>query len=931
MVQKVFMGWRRPLLASAAEWLANRFRTNEIGLGIDLQHVLLVVPGRRFGRELIAELVDIGEKSESWISPGRVSTPGEVGGALLGGDARKASPVVRALAWAGALRVLPPEEFEKIFRRRPADDAMAEWARLGGMLDSTVGELARELILPTEVPERCRELAQMGDAGKWEIIDRCRRGYESILAEARLIDGNLSNLSTLRAAANRAEPKFREIVLVGVVELDRASRSAIEQSGLRTSALVFGPDSENRWTDEFGCVRHEITRPLVSVIGSAIEIAEDTRDCADRVAGRIAAWTQQHRGLVSREVSVCAPDSKYAHELALAARDVHGLRFHDAAGKEIGRTSAVKLLGAACEHLRQRTLESLASILKRPEIEKWVTRSAKQRPDWIARVDAAAVLNPGVPDGSPPEELRGVAESVSSLFGDLAAQGQTPCGADRAFDMSIDFLGRALADDEPADGEIEALKLIADAIAEIRDGAAMIGELVAWRWIELLLEAIRSERLAAASRRDEIELLGWLEAACDRAPFVVITGLNEGAIPVGRVEDPLLPEPVRAALGMPTGSSRAERDAFLLEGLVRSRMSDSESRGEVWCICAKRDAQGNPLKPSRLLFRCDDDEAIERVERLSNEIPEPPRFEAVKRRLPKETARASDIGFPVAPLHDVAIPSAVRVTAFREYLRSPYVFFLKHVAGLAEVHDPDAEADSSVMGTLLHRILREFGAGEARSERREAAISEWVLARFERALAEVPKQAISGVRDIQIEVARRRLRTFARLQAAHAKDGWSIFETEWESPTPVAINAPSGKLLLTARLDRIDKRHNELLILDYKTADAAKAPGETHFKSKQWIDLQLPLYLYLLRKCGLAPEGARAGYFLLPKKSAEGRIVYAEWTGDQLSDAEAIAARVVDDVLNHKFEHGEDPFEDGAIARLCGVTLLEIDSEETEE
>lgn len=902
----------------------------DIGEGIDLRSVLIVVPGRRFGRELITELVSIGEKTEAWVSPGRVSTPGELSTSLIQHQADAAPALVRAFAWAKTLRTLDTEEFEVLLRRRPTEDSLAEWVRFGAMLDSSVGELARELILPGEVPQRCAVLQQMGDARRWEIIERCRQKYETILGEKNLVDGNLSNLAALRSQTRSVALNIREIVLVGVAELDGASRAAITRSGLPASALIFGPESESPRIDDFGCVRGEITRERVPIESSALEIAEDTKDCAARAVGRIAAWTQEHQGLVARDVSVCAPEPDDARDLALAARGVEGLRFHDASGEEIGRASVVKLLAAACDHLRERTLESLSAFVKRPEAERWIVHRSKPGRDWIARVDAAAVLNPGIPDIDSPDELREFAENVTNLLGGLASEDLSDRDAGGTLDEIIAFLERTFAGEELTERETEALSVIADSIAQLREGAGFIGDLPAWRWIELLLECISQERLTATSSREEIEVLGWLEAAVDRARFIVITGFNEGGIPSGRIEDPLLPERVRAELGMPTGESRAERDAFLLEGLIRSRTEMPDSTGRVWFICAKRDGEGNPLKPSRLLFRCDDDEAIERIERLSSEIPEAPGFVAAKSTR-DEYANGSGIGFPEAPLHDIALPNVVRATAFKEYIRSPYVFFLKHVARLTEVSEPDAESDSGAMGSLIHQVLRDFGAGEAKAEKREDAIAQWVLSQFDRALFETSGPAGSSIRDIQVEVARRRLRTFARVQAAHARDGWSIHETEWESPTPIEIKAPSGKLLLKARLDRLDRRENEWLVLDYKTGDAAKEPGKTHVKSHKWIDLQLPLYVYLLRSCGLAPDGARAGYFLLPKKSVEGRIEFADWDDDQLAEAEALATQIVEGVLQRKFEHGDDPFEEGAIARLCGVTLLEEDPEESEE
>jgi len=840
--------------------------------------------------------------------------------------------LVRAMAWGRVLREMDADEFDVLVRRRPEDDASAEWMRLGATMDATVGELAREMVLPGEVPELCGALKQMGDAQKWELIEDARRKYQRLLQGEGLIDGHLSHLESLRGNGARgvgAAIGGQDVVLIGVVELDRASREAISTCGMKATALVFGPESEEKWLDEIGCVRGNVQRERISLRGESVEFAEDVKDGAKRAVGRIAAWTSDRKDLTARDVSVCAPEPEIGTELLLAARNVDGLNFHDASGEQIGRASVVKLIAAAVEHAREGTAESLANFAKRPEVERWIAGRVRPLSKWLTEVDASAIRSPGAPAGEFEGELGAVARGANELLGALASEAGGKKHLGEQLNAVIELIERALEGIEPGEREAETLETIADAISQLRTGANLSGANSGWRVMELLLEAIRDARTASPSRRGEVEVLGWLEAAADRAPFVVVVGLNEGMVPKGRVEDSLLPEGVRAALGMATGRTRAERDAYLLEGLIRSR----EQAGGVWAICAKNDGEGNPLRPSRLLFRCEDDEAIRRIERRVNGVPEPARFEAVEAKLnvteDPESALAvrMRIGFPVAPVHDIAPPKSVRATAFKEYIRSPYVFFLKQVAKLEEMDEPAREADQGLMGTVIHDVLREFGRGNAKAERREDAIAEWVLEKFESRLSELPTRRASAVRDVQIEVAKRRLQTFARVQAAHAADGWKIVETEWVTPTPVEIVAPSGRVVLTGRLDRIDRRGDEWLVLDYKTGDSGKKPDKTHFKKKLWADLQLPLYVYMLKASELARNGARAGYFLLPKKSDDGAIAMVDWDAAKFAEAEALAVQIVEDVLSKKFDLGEDPFELGAISRLCGITLIEADEE----
>ena len=62
--------------------------------------------------------------------------------------------------------------------------------------------------------------------------------------------------------------------------------------------------------------------------------------------------------------------------------------------------------------------------------------------------------------------------------------------------------------------------------------------------------AVLSELLAAqtyVSRREDaaLDLEGWLELPWHPASSLVVTGMNEGAVPDGRVDDPFLPDSLR--------------------------------------------------------------------------------------------------------------------------------------------------------------------------------------------------------------------------------------------------------------------------------------------------------------------------------------------------------------------------------------------------
>src|SRR6185295_6534232 len=73
-----------------------------------------------------------------------------------------------------------------------------------------------------------------------------------------------------------------------------------------------------------------------------------------------------------------------------------------------------------------------------------------------------------------------------------------------------------------------------------------------------------------------------------------------------------LPDSLRALLGLRHDSARFARDAYLLSAMLAAR----HANGAVVCMTGKLSATRDPLKPSRLLFRCADAQLAERAARL---------------------------------------------------------------------------------------------------------------------------------------------------------------------------------------------------------------------------------------------------------------------------------------------------------------------------
>jgi hypothetical protein len=353
---------------------------------------------------------------------------------------------------------------------------------------------------------------------------------------------------------------------------------------------------------------------------------------------------------------------------------------------------------------------------------------------------------------------------------------------------------------------------------------------------------------------------------------------------------------------------RMARDAYRLMTVLRSKES-------VQLIAGRRTAQGDPLRPSRLMFRIPEDEMPARVLHFLEGDGDRP-VEPGLSSLGLEPGAESQFLVPperTLELEEHEVPTKLAVTAFKAILADPYRFVLERIYGLDRVDDEARELDPLQFGILAHDVLQAFGQMALESppgvDITDAAAVGTTLVKLldEEVAARFGDEALPAIA-LQAEQLKVRLRAFADQQAAWAGTGWRIVAVEQQGAGEgVPFDVDGEPILLRGRIDRID--HNpetgDWAVLDYKTGNTVDPPEKTHRKGprgqKQWIDLQLPLYRRLLE--GLVDAEGRPvvdydpagdgsvelGYISLPKDPAESAFLLAPWTEAELAEAEEVA------------------------------------------
>lgn len=815
-------------------------------------------------------------------------------------------------------------------------------------------------------------------------------------------------VGAIGGAGARAGRLWR-VVLAGVAELGAVAKRALRLAragGVGCVPLVMGTDADAARFDEFGCVRAGAwAERAVRLPGRDVVIVDGPAEQAEAAWGAVAEASVEAaaRGepLTAGGVVIGVPDEAVVMPLRRLAAVVDGRRVasdsegparitvREAAGDVASNTPAARALRALVAWVRGPTWHAMVGAVREPMVREAIERLAGGGLPgrWLALVDGhGARVSPraglawalawvdddeedgGGSGGDERRALQAVGRALATLVEPIAsvvragapARGWGATWASAFGKTLIELHGpgllreavpeesaRAAAlvglrvglDELAGLDELPGLDELADAdvaAVDVADGGSGgLSEAAG-----LLFEALsRTPVRTDAGDVESIELLGWLELAWDPSSVAVVTGMNEGRVPGGVLSDALLPDGLRARLGLEHDASRLARDAWLLTVMVRSKR-------RVVVVAGRRDGSGEPLVLSRLLLR---DESSVVAERLGAWAGVGGASDGARARRRVVSGLAS--GFVVRPMVPGRALKTMSVTSFRDYLRSPYVFYLKHVLGVREAEPTEREWSERSTGTLLHDVLARFGRSEVAGSSSAGAIERWLMeALRERAagLRAGRERGVQGrgawdVRELQVEVCAARLRAFAERQAAMRNEGWVIRATEWSRPEEAAgasavVRLEEGRsMAITGSIDRLDQHEGTgaWRIVDIKTGDTGSKPAHTHggpterSPGRAWKDLQLPLYGRLAAMeggVGLIEPGAEVelGYLVLPRRVEETGFVAAGWGAGALESAAEAARGVVRGVMAGAFgEIGEGPGAvGGALGRLCGTGVL---------
>ena len=945
---RVFLNVSQPPLVSATQWLVKKFRQ---GQEFDLSQQLIVLPSSRSVLRLLQLLTAQAQNERLIFTPPDVITIGEFPERLYPLRQKFATDLCQQLAWAKSLQESPREQIDLLFPGMygASHDQWQPYAKMISELHKRLGNdvwsfssVVREVQI---FDKNFREL------DRWKALETVQKKYYDNLNQAGLWDKQAARNVAVKRQLCETD---KRVMMIGTADLNRSTKMMLEQIRDQISILVAAPRNMAARFDEFGgIITEQWLHSEIVFPADCIRIVDSAEDQAFAVAHYIEQLGSEFS---ADQITIGIPDPDVQPQIERGLNAI-GVQHRNLKGQQVKHTAPVRLMTALLEFIELQNFTTFAALIRHPDMYDWICqRVDSQR--WLAYFDDYQIV--GLPDkiklgtklpfGDPKTELARHADSperaeryaaktqlLNRVHAELSNLLEIVDGPDRPIAdwtqpwckiLSEIYGHRELGKDDFEDQKtIVACRELFKALRDKKEVPPSWGiQKSSAKALQMAIEAASDWPVVPPSIPAAVELSGWLDLPLDDAEVVIITGMNDEHVPASENGHLFLPNRLCTGLGILDNDRRYARDAYALT-LIKS------ARKNLLLIAGRKDLQGEPKKPSRLLFADTNEVIAQRASAFFS-------FDG------KADSRYW-LGDPtVAPQsQQFAIPRPVNakplndlyVTAFKEFIQCPYRFYLSKILKLDSVNDDWQEMDPRAFGNLAHEVLEAFGRSQDRNSSNEADIVDFLNKELDR-LVELnyAGSRLPAVK-IQIEQLRMRLHRFAHLQAQRAAAGWQIISAE--EFVEHALMVDGQEFRIRGTIDRVDIHQDtgQIAIWDYKTSDSGIEPTAAHAPKSGWKDLQLPLYRHLVKEIGAAKpylnDTIGLGYVLLPKQLPKVGFSELECTSDQLAAADELVYSIIRDLrtANYWPPRKQPPQFSEAFAGICQDNAFEkfdIDSQQ---
>lgn len=906
-----FLGPRFPLATVAADWLVQAQLARE-------GQTVIIVPTARSGERLAAELKERG------LDFSHILTGGEWMQRLLAAsEQRIVSQLVARELMAQAIRQLREQgQCQQLFPHAGGNSISGIGSlKTADLLLDLRHALAEEGLSLENARDILLRLPDFPEVERWDDILLVEKLYIKFIRDHGLLDKEQTLLGLLAQKGSTDLPE--RVVLAFTPDPPPLLLKVIEQYALSCDILISAEVAQKEYFDSWGrpCPAYWCQSSLATItlepFKERVAVAATTADAARQLLEATSGETA---------VGILHADLASEYE-SLSALD--GAVTYNPAGIPVVQTGVGTLLDLLAKFLRTAAFTDSVLLMRHNDVRAWLlSKWSEVYPaeafywrTFLAELDAFA--NDHLPGSlqsayqlaeraACSRQLLFVLDQLSVFRGSLLT-----CAPEDIGGFFQDIFVRS-----PIPRVVDPHRIEEKARATLLDMLVSLqGQATVFQTATELMQAVAAqflrERVFYACPEGAREYQGWLELAYDPSPRLYLYGMAEGIVPSALQSSVFLPEAARRAMGLRNSDHRYARDAFLFQFLIESRKAE----GEVHVGYFQRSSNGDPLKPSRLLFHCQNKQLPERAGYLfgrTEEVSRRPAWQLAWKLAPPEAERGAAL-------------ERLRVTAFKEYLACPYRFYLRHILGMRPYEPNRLEMDERSFGNLMHNTFEAFGKSSECASTDMQAIAACCETHLMQQVEHLygSKAYRNLAVDLQIESALQRLGAFARIQAEEAKQGWKIVAVEQKFELPLQVKGKT--IVIRGTIDRIECRDSqgkrEWRVLDYKTydkVDKAHEPGRDHIASigkgappligqideeRYWKNLQLPLYIHALKgplqevlPIKRRPdEVVRTAYVILPKAIDATEVCPWDMTDEELSSALNCAQDVLTAVNGGQF------------------------------
>uniref|UniRef100_UPI00404B102E PD-(D/E)XK nuclease family protein n=1 Tax=Flavobacterium sp. TaxID=239 RepID=UPI00404B102E len=307
-----------------------------------------------------------------------------------------------------------------------------------------------------------------------------------------------------------------------------------------------------------------------------------------------------------------------------------------------------------------------------------------------------------------------------------------------------------------------------------------------------------------------LQIMGVLESRVLDFENVIITSVNEGKFPSGKVQNSFIPYDVKRELGLPTYK---EKDAIYSYHFYHLLL-----RAKNIYLLYNTDNEGiDAGEKSRFITQLEIEKQPKHI--LSHDI-----YNAV---LPKtaytilevpKTSRVLD------RLKEIATVKGFSPSSLTSYIRNPMQFYFQRILRINEVEEVEESIAANTLGTIIHEALEELYLpflniylAEHHIEDMIAKIDEIILKQFKIIYKE--GEIKKGKNLLAFEVAKRTIYNFLRTEKKAIQNGDAIKVLLLEAPLEYVLEDDllPFPIKIAGKVDRIEERNNTIRIIDYKT------------------------------------------------------------------------------------------------------------------